>query len=106
MAWTICSRLHPDPEIRVRCAEEARERLQGIEPKVEATLVSLSYWALLLRNFESQSLDITVYREALSGVDIDSILQVGNPTTNLWITDCCDIRVSRVSFGLKRHTSL
>jgi hypothetical protein len=61
--------------------------LQGIESRVEPTLVAISYWALLLRNFESQSMDTTVYREALSRVDIEAILKVGNPTTNLWTTE-------------------
>jgi hypothetical protein len=85
--WTIYSRLHPDPEIRARSAEEARSRLQGLEPRVEPTLVSLSYWALLLRNIESHNLDTAAYREALSRMDIEAILATGNPTTNLWITE-------------------
>jgi hypothetical protein len=85
--WTIFSRLHPDPEIRARSAEEAKARLQGLEPKVEPTLVSLSYWALLLRNIESHNLDTVAYREALSRVDIEAILAAGNPTTNLWTTE-------------------
>jgi hypothetical protein len=85
--WTIFSRLHPDPEIRVRCAAEARARLQGIKSRVEPTLVALSYWALLLRNFELQSMDTTVHREVLSHVDIEAILKAGNPTTNLWTTE-------------------
>jgi hypothetical protein len=85
--WTIFSRLHPDPEIGAPCSAEARERLQAIEPKVEPTLVSLSYWALLLRNLESQSLDSAVYRQALLHIDIEEILEAGNPTTNLWITE-------------------
>ena len=85
--WSLYSRLHPDPDIRARCAAEARARMQGIEPRVEPTLVSLSYWAVLLRNYESQSMDITVYREALSRVNIEAILEAGNPTTTLWITE-------------------
>ncbi len=85
--WTIFSRLHPDPEIRSRCAEEARARLQGIESRVEPTLVAISYWALLLRNFESQSMGTAAHREVLSRVDIEAILKVGNPTTNLWTTE-------------------
>ncbi len=85
--WTIFSRLHPDAEIRVRSGEEARKRLQGLEPRVEPTLVSLSYWALLLRNLESQNLDTTTYQEALAHVDVEAILETGNPTTNLWTTE-------------------
>ncbi len=85
--WPIFSRLHPDPEIRARSAREAMARLQGLKPKVETTLVSLSYWALLLRNLDFQNLDTAAYQKALSRVDIEAILADGNPTTNLWITE-------------------
>lgn len=85
--WSLFSRLHPDRQVRVRSAREVRARLRKLEPKVEPTLVALSYWALLLRILESQNLDATPYREALSGVDIEAILADGNPTTNLWISE-------------------
>ena len=85
--WSLLSRLHPDPQVRARSATEARARLQYLEPEVEPTLVALSYWALLLRIFESQNLDATPYREALARVDIEAILADGNPTTNLWISE-------------------
>jgi hypothetical protein len=85
--WSLFSRLHPDREVRARSAGVARARLRTLEPKVEPTLVALSYWSLLLRILESQELDTTPYREALSGADIEAILADGNPTTNLWITE-------------------
>jgi hypothetical protein len=85
--WTLFARLHPDPEVRAISAEEARARLQSLEPSVEPTLVSLSYWALLLRNLESQGLDAKAYREALSRVDVEAVLGSGNPTTNLWTSE-------------------
>jgi hypothetical protein len=85
--WNLFSRLHPDPKIRARTAEGSRARLRSLEPRVEPTLVSLSYWALLLRNLVSQDLDATAYRAALSRVNIDAILAKGNPTTNLWTTE-------------------
>ena len=85
--WSLFSRLHPDPQVRARSASEVRARLGTLEPEVEPTLVALSYWALLLRILESQDLDATPYREALSGVDIEAILADGNPTTNLWISE-------------------
>jgi hypothetical protein len=85
--WTIYSRLHPDAEIRDRSASEARKRLLGLVPEVEPTIVALSYWAVLLRNFEFHNLDTSAYREALSRVDMETVLEAGNPTTNLWITE-------------------
>jgi hypothetical protein len=85
--WCLYARLHPRPAARRSAEAEARARLAAIEPHIEATATSLSWWALLLREMQYLGIDSARHRAALARLDLGAALGAMTGTTAFWTTE-------------------
>jgi hypothetical protein len=82
--WSMFAHLHPDEEVRRRAGQEARARFGAIEPRVEPSETSLTYWSLILREMRGLGMDTAQQRAALERLDLEAALDRMTGTSAFW----------------------
>lgn len=82
--WHLFATRHPDAGVRERARRHVTRRLARLPAPAEWTVVSLSYWALLLRIGQLHDTPLPAEPAVPSGAELDRILRTANPTTDWW----------------------
>jgi hypothetical protein len=87
-AWYLFATFHPEGQTRARTGEEVDRRLRAIPPPAgptHQTVVTLSYWALVLRLMQLRRLDLASHLGPLEPLDPTALIRTASPTTAWWI---------------------
>lgn len=86
-AWYLFATLHPDAAVRRHAGNETDRRLRALPPPEAVTVVSASYWAVLLRLLQLRGIDGDSHRIPLTRGDLAGAIQTATPTTRFWTAE-------------------
>jgi hypothetical protein len=86
-SWYPFSVWHPDPAVREHAGAETDRRLRALTPPPEWNLVTLSYWAVLLRIAQQRGIELPADPALPSGEQLRSLLGEEAPTTAYWTAE-------------------